>query len=190
MAKLSCKDNALLNIGMITEDAHRIHMTGESIDKIYENGKLVDIIKGHNLVVNSFLKLVMGLCSGNITSGIGYWAVGSGDKSWDTAPVSPEINASRLTSEIGRVKILQSDMSFLTEDGNIAYSPTNILQVRHTFGINDCNGEWREFGLFGGGSATGEANSGIIINKRHHSIITKTDEMAIDRIMRFTLTIV
>ena len=42
-----------------SQDTHGVHMTGEIIDKIYKNGVLVDTIVGHNLVVNSFLKLVM-----------------------------------------------------------------------------------------------------------------------------------
>ena len=67
--------------------------------------------------------------------------------------------------------------------------PTNILQIKHTFGVNDCNGTWREFGIFGG-NATTTANSGLLINKRHHAVITKTDEMTIERTMRFTLSLV
>lgn len=189
-SKLKCSDISISNIGMVTEDTHKVHMTGESIDRIYRNGKLVDVIEGHNLVVNSFLKLVMALCSGNMSTGIKYWAVGNGDASWDSELPEPEINASRLTSEIGRVKISPSDITFLNGDDSISAIPTNILQIRHTFGVDDCNGEWREFGLFGGDDATESTNSGIIINKKHHSIITKTREMAIDRTMKFTLTIV
>ena len=62
-----------------------VHMTGDIIDKIYDkNGNLIKVIEGHNLVVTSFVKLVMALCKGESGySGIQYWAIGSGDAEWD-----------------------------------------------------------------------------------------------------------
>ena len=182
-------DNDRLMMQMLSEDQHNIHMTGKIVDRIYKNGQLIDVIEGHNLVVNSFLKMVMALCKNDSSySGIQYWAVGSGDASWDTSLPNPEINATRLTNEIGRVAILPEEITFLNADMVESSTPTNILQIRHTFGLNDCNGEWREFGIFGG-NATGAANTGIMINKRHHGIITKTKDMSIERTMRFTLNI-
>lgn len=183
-------DMETLAVNMMHADGHNVHMTGHIVDRIYKNGELVDVIEGHNLVVNSFLKLVMALCKGQSGyGGISYWAVGSGATSWDTSMPDPEINASRLTAEIGRVPISASDIKFLTADLVETSSPTNILQIKHTFGPSDCNGKWREFGLFGG-NASGTANSGIMINKRHHSVITKTNEMSIERTMTFTLNLV
>ena len=67
--------------------------------------------------------------------------------------------------------------------------PSNILQIRRVFTEIECNGVWREFGIFGG-NATETANSGIMINKRHHGVITKTNEMKVERIMRFVLSLV
>ena len=181
------KDN--MSIQMLSEDGHNVHMTGQITDKIYKNGKLVQVIEGHNLVVNSFLKMVMALCKGQAGYvGLQYWAVGSGATSWDTSMPDPEINASRLTAEIGRVPISASEITFLNADLSVSSVPTNILQIKHTFGPSDCNGKWREFGLFGG-NATGSANTGIMVNKRHHCLITKTSEMSIERTMRFTLNL-
>lgn len=184
------QDNEVLALKMMTGDFHDVKMTGQSIDRIFKNGKLVDEIVGHNLVVNSFLNLVMCLLKQQSGyTGIQYWAVGSGASSWDTSMPTPELTATRLTAEIGRVPISADELAFLDQDYKVVSTPTNILQISHTFGADDCNGVWREFGIFGG-NATAVLNSGIMINKRHHSVITKTEEMSIERIMRFTLSLV
>lgn len=184
------QDSEVLALKMMTGDFHDVKMTGQSIDRIFKNGKLVDEIVGHNLVVNSFLNLVMCLLKQQSGyTGIQYWAVGSGAPSWDTSMPTPELTATRLTAEIGRVPITADELAFLDQDYKVVSTPTNILQISHTFGADDCNGVWREFGIFGG-NATAVLNSGIMINKRHHSVITKTEEMTIERIMRFTLSLV
>ena len=179
-----------LSLKMQSDDLLSVGMTGQSIDRIYKNGVLVEEVVSHNLVVNSFLNLVMCLLKNQGGySGIQYWAVGSGATSWDTNMPTPDIKPTRLTSEIGRAPISASDIKFLDSNYDEVSTPTNIIQVSHIFGSNECNGVWREFGIFGG-NATTTANSGIMINKRHHSIITKTEEMTVERIMRFTLNLV
>ena len=179
-----------MGLHMMAVDGHNVHMVGEITDRIYKNGVLIEERVGHNLIVNSFLKLVMALLKGQPGfSGIGYWAVGSGASSWDTNLPDPEINATVLTAEIGRVKIQPSEITFLDANYNPSANPTNILQIKHTFGTNDCNGVWREFGIFGG-QASATANTGLMINKKHHKIITKTSDMTIERTMRFTLNLV
>lgn len=183
-------DNEKLAMRMIAGDCHNVHMTGQITDRIFKNGEFVEEIVGHNLVINSFLNLVMCLLKHqNGYSGIQYWAVGTGAEAWDNTMPSPSIDATRLTSELGRVAILPSEITFLDGAYNEVSTPTNIIQIKHTFGVNDCNGVWREFGIFGG-NATADANSGIMINKRHHAVITKTEEMTIERTMRFTLSLV
>ena len=184
------QDSEVLALKMMAGDFHDVKMTGQSIDRIFKNGKLVDEIVGHNLVVNSFLNLVMCLLKQQSGySGVQYWAVGSGASSWDSNMPTPELTATRLTAEIGRVPISADELAFLDQDYRVVSTPTNILQISHTFGADDCNGVWREFGIFGG-NATAVLNSGIMVNKRHHSVITKTEEMTIERIMRFTLSLV
>lgn len=171
-------------------DLTKVHMTGHITDRIYKNGVLVEERVGHNLVVNSFLNLVMSLLKQESGfKGLQYWAVGSGESYWDTSMPEPEPSATRLTNELGRVAIDTSKIVFLTPDFEVSNVPTNILQISCTFGANDCNGTWREFGIFGGNANT-VSNSGIMINKRHHSLITKTEEMSIERIMRFTFNLV
>ena len=183
-------DSENLSLKLMSDGATNLKMTGHTIDRIYKNGVLVDEIIGHNLVVNSFLNLVMCLLKQhNGYTGIQYWAVGSGATSWDSNMPSPELTATKLTAELGRVPISADEIKFLDTDYNEVSTPTNIIQISHTFGASDCNGVWREFGVFGG-NATSIADSGIMLNKRHHAIITKTEEMTIERILRFTLSLV
>lgn len=183
-------DMERMALQLVSADPLSVYMTGQHIDLIYKNGKLVDKIEGHNLVVKSFLNLVMCLLKQqNGYKGIQYWAVGSGASSWDSNMPTPDLEATRLTAEIGRMPIAAGDVSFLDADYNKISTPSNILEVKHIFGTNECNGVWREFGIFGG-NATASSNSGIMINKRHHAVLTKTEEMTVERIMRFTLNLV
>lgn len=172
-------------------DMHDVCMTGEITDRIFKNGVLVDTIVDHNIVVNSFLKMVMALCKNQQGyGGIQYWAIGSGAADWDTKTPDPTVYESKLTSEIGRVAIPASEIVFLNPaDMTQSATPTNVIQIKHMFDTGDCNGKWREFGLFGG-NATDVADSGIMVNKKHHAVITKTDDMTIERTMRFTLNLV
>ncbi len=167
-----------------------VKMTGHITDRIFDKeGNLIDVIEGHNLVVNRFLNLVNCLLKGEAGySGISYWAIGSGADTWDTVTPDPTLNETKLTNEIGRVRILPSEIKFLNDSFEESQSPTHILQIKHLFGVNDCNGKWREFAIFGG-DATITLNSGVMINKRHHGVITKTTEMSIERTMRFNLSL-
>lgn len=184
------RDEESMMLKLTSADPFSVHMTGESIDRIYKGGVLVEERVGHNLVVNSFLNLVMCLLKQQSGyTGLQYWAVGSGASSWDSSMPTPDIKATRLTSEIGRVAISPSDMVFLNEDYEPVNTPNNILQITRLFTERECNGVWREFGIFGG-NATTSFNSGIMINKRHHPVLTKTEEMQVERIMRFTLNLV
>jgi hypothetical protein len=183
------KDIDNITLALTSGDIHSVRMIGEITDRIFKNDVFVEERKGHNLVVNSVLKLIMCLLKNQSGySGIQYWAVGSGASSWDSSMPSPDVNATRLTAEIGRVAIPSSEIVFLDSNNNVSSTPTNIIQITHTFGTADCNGVWREFGIFGG-NATATANSGLMINKRHHAVITKTSEMTVERVMRFTLSL-
>lgn len=184
------EDKEIMNLKTMSKDGHDVHMTGEIIDRIhYADGHIEERV-GHNLVVNNFLNLVMSLLKQQSGyKGIQYWAVGSGASSWDGSMPNPGINSTKLTAELGRVAIGAGEIKFLNSNYNEVSTPTNILQISHTFGPSDCNGVWREFGIFGGNATTAK-DSGIMINKRHHAVITKTEEMTIERIMRFTLNLV
>ena len=94
-------------------------MTGEIIDSIFDlRGNLIERRVGHNIIVNSFLNLVMLLLKDKNTSGIGYWAIGGGVASWDTDLQQPTAQEIRLTNEIRRVgrRRSQGDMG---QDGAV-----------------------------------------------------------------------
>lgn len=179
------QDTEKLVVSLQNNESFDFKMKGECIDRIFKNGVLIEERVGHNLVVTSFLKLITYALK-NSNGGIKYWAVGQGASSWDSNMPNPTLSEIKLTSEIGRVAISSSDITFLNSNGTTSSTPTNIIQVKHTFGTDDCNGTWREFGIFGG-TATATANSGIMMNKRHHAVITKTSDMTIERVMKFTL---
>lgn len=166
-----------------------LKMTGYIKDVIKYGDGREEVREGHNLVVTSFLNLVQALLKNETGySGIQYWAVGSGDEAWDSSLPQPASTEVKLVAEIGRVAISPTEITFRTPGYEESPTPTNIIQITHTFGTDDCNGVWREFGIFGG-NATTAADSGIMINKRNHAIITKTTDMTVERTMRFTLTL-
>lgn len=155
---------------------------------IYPDGTK-EVLEGSNLVVNTFpvlLQLLLKRQSGY--NGITYWAVGSGNDSWDSSTPSPALSDTRLTNEIGRVSIDAANISFLDPNLNVTTTPTNIILITRTFSTSECNGKWREFGLFGG-NATSTLNSGIMVNHRMHGVITKTSEIAVERKLRFTINL-
>lgn len=117
--------------------------------------------------------------------GATYWAIGSGAESWDTTPVNPSPSDTRLVAEIGRKLIPNSAIQFLDDKGASTQSITNTILITMTFSASELNGKWREFAIVGG-NATTNANSGILINHKHHGVINKTDTMEIERQMKFT----
>ena len=159
------------------------------VDKIINKstGKIETIDRGHNLIVNDVLILIMRLLKGELT-GIQYWAVGSGLDSWDNNPVSPLVTETKLTKEIGRKAISSSDLVFVDpitfEDSP---TPTTCLKISSTFYEEECNGTWREFGIFGG-NATTVKDSGYMIDKKHHSVLEKTGEMVVERTIYITIS--
>ena len=181
-----------MNVSHAPLDMGGVKVTGEYTDKIFKHGHLVDTIEGHNIIVNSFLVLSMLLMKNEQNyAGIQYWAVGSGSPSWDgyNVPPDPSRTDTRLVSEIGRVAIDPNDIVFLDENYDETVTPTNIIKIKAEFGANDCNGSWREFGLFGG-NATSIVNSGYMIDKRNHPVLTKTSDMQIERSLRLTIQFV
>lgn len=164
-------------------------VTGEYKDTIKYKDGTVEVREGHNLIVNGIFKLITSLLSakGGYT-GLQYWAVGEGLSSWNSdAPPQPSENDIKLVKEIGRKALDPSSITWVNERGENSVTPTNRLKVSVTFGYNECAGNWREFGLFGG-NATGSADSGIMINHKNHGLIVKTSEMEINREIIFTFT--
>lgn len=160
------------------------------VDKIkYTDGHVETMERDHNLVVNSVLPLILALLGNDSNyTGIQYWAVGSGSSTWDTSQPEPELTETQLTNELGRITVDPSNIYFVDDDTFEKIEGTsNTLEIKTTFGLQDCNGTWREFALFGG-NATEDINTGVMINKKHHAVLTKTSDMEVERTMRFVIS--
>jgi hypothetical protein len=182
-------DNAIMSL-MAEQDSHNHQAFSGMIRDIithHDTGQVEDTGWSHNTIVNSIDNLIACLLKSEAGyTGISYWAIGSGSDSWDDVnPPSPSQSDVALVNEIGRLAIPSGAITYLDDNGNITATKTNKLQIDLTFGQNDCNGKWREFGIVGG-NATISANSGIFINHKTHGLIVKTSTMSIERIMRFT----
>jgi hypothetical protein len=157
---------------------------GEFRDVItYANGDVEVTEWSRNTIVTDINKAIAYALAQK--GGATYWAIGSGQEAWDTAPVNPQPSDTRLNNEIGRKLIPASAIKFLDAQGNETNSITNTILITLTFGANELNGKWREFAIVGG-NATSNTNSGILINHKTHGVINKTDTMEIERQMKFT----
>lgn len=140
----------------------------------------------HNLIVKDILKLVACLMKNQSGyKGIGYWAIGSGNASWDTTPGNATLDDTRLTNEIFRKAITADNISFVDDSGNDTQTITNKLRVKCTFLASEAVGSWREFAIFGG-NASASANSGLMINHKVHGRMDKDNATSIERQIVFT----
>lgn len=172
-------------------DSVQLKITGTGVtDKVthLSSGEVEVIERDPNLVVNSILPLIQSLLKGDTTyKGIQYWAVGTGASSWDSSLPDPTLTEVKLTSELGRKAVTTSNIKYLTPESVESPTPTNIIEISCVFEANECNGSWREFALFGG-NATATTNSGSMLNKKHHALLTKTTDMVVERKIRLTLS--
>lgn len=170
------------------QESNLIKVTGDVRDTIkYPDGR-VEVVESHNLVVDGVFNLITSLLAnkGGYT-GISYWAVGQGASSWDTSTPNPTVSETKLVAEVGRKQINSSDVTWVNESDEVSSTPTNKLRVRCTFGPNECTGSWREFAIFGG-NATATKDSGIMINHKNHPIMTKSEQVEIEREIIFTFS--
>lgn len=168
-------------------DRNNLHAVGQFKDKVYD-AKTGELIKetewSRNTIVNNINKAIAYALAGK--GGLCYWAVGSGQASWsDSNLPSPSPTDTQLSNEIGRKAIPSSAFKFLDASGNVTAGITNVLQITLTFNASECNGDWREFAIIGG-DATSALNSGIMINHKIHKLQSKTENLQIERSMRFT----
>ena len=140
-----------------------------------------------NLIVDGLRRLLAALVKGDPQgAGLAFWAVGTGDPSWDVGTVPPEAarrTRSQLYAETARKALMPGQITFL--GGPF----TNRLEITTAFTTADIPGGpagWslREFGVFGGGSAT--ANSGVLINHRIHPRIDLQAGFSLQRTLRLT----
>lgn len=153
---------------------------------IHENGEREELPWEHNIIVNSAGNLIAALMASDTTYGIGltWWAIGSGNPSWDITPAVPSPTDTILVNEIYR-KAIPTPIGYINPDGSPSAVVTNMLQIVLTFGTSEANGTWREFGLFGG-NASVTTNSGIMLNHRINGAIVKTSAISIQRTLQLT----
>ena len=162
------------------------NVVGQFKDKVYDatTGEfLYETDWSKDTIVNGLNRAIAYAFAG--MGGLSYWAVGSGASIWDTSLPSPSVTDTQLVNEIGRKVIPASAFAFLDSEGRVSATPTNVLQITLTFGAGDCNGEWREFSIYGG-NATSSLGSGIMINHKTHALLVKTDTIQVQRQIKFT----
>lgn len=160
--------------------------TGVYRDIITYADGTVETTDDHNLIVNDILKLIACLMKNQEGyKGIGYWAIGSGNPSWDSSPGSATVNDTRLENEIFRKAILPENFSFVDEMGRDTQTVTNKIRIKCTFLSTEAVGSWREFALFGG-NANGSANTGVMVNHKVHGRLDKDNATSVERQIIFT----
>jgi hypothetical protein len=161
-------------------------MIGEFRDVIrYKDGRIEERPWQRNLIVNDIIKAIS--CSLKGDAGIKYWAIGKGLDTWDdVTPPVPVATDVLLVDEIGRKALTAGSFQYVDGSGVVSVTITNRLLITVTFGYDECNGNWREFAIVGGSTATATEDTGILLNHKTHGLIVKTSSMEIERQIRFT----
>ena len=105
----------------------------------YADGRVEVTEWSRNTIVNDVTKAIAYALAQK--GGATYWAIGSGQESWDTTPTDPQPTDTRLVNEIGRKLIPNSAFTFLDSHGRETSSITNTIQITLTFGANEVNGK-------------------------------------------------
>lgn len=143
----------------------------------------------HNLIVDGLRTVLAALIKGEGTP-LKYWAVGTGQETWDNQPPGDSLNAERrqrtqLYRETKRKEIFRDQMTFI---GSTSSSQSNQLQIRVDFAAQDIlnlgDRSLREFGLISGG--TEALNTGILINHRIHPRIDLQEGFTLQRTLNLT----
>jgi len=123
--------------------------------------------------------------------GILYLAVGEGEGGWDAGRPIPVLTNAQLTNEVYRIPLLSNQVVYLNNDGQPVDTPTTLLEVAGEIKgeevVTNGSQPLREFGLFGG-DATGEPNSGYMIDHVTHERYDLTPELTLNRKIRLTFT--
>lgn len=175
-----------------------INVTGTITDYIYKNGVLVKKIEGHNLILDSFKTMFRDFLNLNdldspdfqkSTAGF-YFLIGSGAESWDSNMPTPEKTQKYLEHPIWAVKASSYIMN--KDTGN------DFVRYTADFPAGSFNGNWREFGLAYALAADVmpfPVNSNFInstyylLDKYHHPLIEKTNDIRVKRTLDFKFTI-
>lgn len=146
---------------------------------IYKDGTRELINESYNLIVNNFGVLIASLMKQDSTykDNTMYWAVGTGT-------TEASVLDTGLETEVYRKAIIAGDMSYMS-GGSPSVSPTNQLRIIVTFGELEANYDLTEFGIFGG-NASATVDSGVMINHKVHTTISKTSSFQLERTITFT----
>ena len=156
----------------------------EIVDRLYKGETLLQEIIHENLVVSTCRTLIARLMKGD-SGGITYWAVGTGDASWDVTLPSPTEADTKLFNELYRKNIIAGDKVYIDATNAVSATPTNRLQVSVTFYEGDFTGTIREMALYGG-DATETKDSGFMVNRRIHAKVDKDADTRLERLIRMT----
>ena len=163
-------------------------MIGQYLDCIQNGNRRVPLAPGWtpNTIVDAAWPLVAGLLKNDTTmAGILYWAVGTGNPSWDVTPQAPGQAVTRLHHEVARLPVPTEAIIYLNPDGTPSVEPTACIEISVTFSWPEAR-QLREFGLLGG-AASETADSGRLINYVIHPRIDLAAGTGLARRVRFTL---
>ena len=120
--------------------------------------------------------------------GILYLAIGEGENNWDSSRPAPLPTTTRLAKEVSRSKLVEDQILYLNAAGS-SKTPTNQLEITTVFKGEDFASDQplREFGLFGG-DATGDPNTGYLIDYVIHPRVDLTRTMTLTRTVRLSFT--
>ena len=144
----------------------------------YLDGRSEVVREGHNIVTDAGLGLVVGAL-GNLTNGITFWQVGSGDPAWDTAPLEAQASVSALVAPVMMKPVTVSYWD--RANSRFSPTPTDTIDVRVVFLAEEANAPLREFGL------VGPAPENVLFNYVIHERISKSENFNLERIMRITV---
>lgn len=143
----------------------------------------------HNLIVNGLRTVLATLVKGE-GQPLAFWAVGTGQETWDAQPPGDTLNAERLQltqlyRETKRKLIPPDQVTFV---GGTPSGPSNQLQIRVDFIAGDISEigdrQLREFGLISG--STTDPNPGVLINHVIHPRIDLQEGFTLQRTLRLT----
>lgn len=158
---------------------------------IYPSGKIIEKEWKKNTICNSGL---IGLCrilhgdtgfSGGISNI--WYAVGSGESSWDSDLQSASSSDTILVNELNYTEARKNPTVFQFWNTAPTDTPAYTLFLETTLGATELVGEYlREFGVFIG-NGTQDKDSGYLLNHVNHSMIHKGN-FALKRQIKFVFS--
>jgi hypothetical protein len=157
----------LTDIGFVLED-----------EKRYPDGTVVKLPPVHNVIQVAGMGALIGkLTSGkDLTFGLKYIEVGSGNAVWDATPPPPAPSSSEtgLLAPISRVLFSGADWAYLVPNtSTVSGSPTRRIQLSVIIATGVGNGNLREVALYGGALATATLATGDLSSVIRHVVIAK-----------------